>query len=176
MRTLPPAAALLAALLILGGLSVSPRGGVFVSAAQAQETADVAGMRRTAERCLAATQRAGTPAEACIGQGADRCLLEAGEDTTAARVQCRAAEIQAWSWLEADAFIALKDRLSPEQRTRLQAARVVWMAHYDADCGVWLDIYAGGSLGREMVGACRLDLIGRRAIDMRRRARAAAGD
>lgn len=128
---------------------------------------DAATARAAIDACLAEQNRPEGDERACLGLTIGVCLSFAINETTQGSIRCAAGELGAWEAVMADALAAAEAKADDGARAAIDRSQAAWAAYRDAACGVWGEVFRGGSLARQIAADCRRDATGRRAIELR---------
>lgn len=154
---LSPCARLLAPLLTAAALACAP------AAAEPNANAAEAELRA----CLASTDDAGRPAEDCLNAAMSPCVNAPGGETTLGAIACASAALTAWDKLLNEYYLEARAGLDAEGQLALRDAQRAWISFRDKSCDVWLAVFRGGSLGRQIRADCLRETTARRALDLR---------
>lgn len=103
--------------------------------------------------------------EARYSAAYDRCLNQAGGQTTYGMIQCTAAELKLQDGRLNQAYRMAMSDLNDRQKARLKAAQRAWIAFRDADCAAQFD-EDWGSLSRVTANVCVLQRTVERSLEL----------
>lgn len=127
---------------------------------------DVANTRPVIESCLESKASGGESQTQCLGLTMTTCLAFDSNQTTTGSVLCAAGEEAGWAAILNDAVERTRAKMDEGQRSALQKSQELWLAHRQASCGLWFEVFRGGSLARQIGADCIREATARRALDI----------
>ena len=127
---------------------------------------DAANAQPLIEACLKARAAEGKSRNACLGLTIDVCMRFSVNASTAGAIRCAGGEREAWEAIIAETLVEIAERGDEGVREAVEASQKTWEAHRRASCGIWGEVFRGGSLARQIGADCARESAGRRALDL----------
>lgn len=116
--------------------------------------------------CLETRGRPGEDRRACLGLTMDLCIRFRANETTVGSIRCAAGEAEAWAVIVGDRTVRIRSKADDELKAALEVSQARWLAHREATCGLWDEVFRGGSLARQIGADCVREMTARRALDL----------
>lgn len=116
--------------------------------------------------CLDRAASEGESATGCIGHVAGLCQSHDANHTTHGAIRCSTAASEAWDRLLNEYYGQAREHLSEDGAAALRDAQRAWIDYRDTSCAVWLWVFEGGSLGRQITADCIRQVTAERAVDL----------
>jgi uncharacterized protein YecT (DUF1311 family) len=136
---------------------------LFSIGAFAAEASPPPEVKAAVEKCLAGKEKAGKPAEECIGAAADACLTRGEDDSTSGMIACHDNEADVWDErLDRDYQALLKTMKRPDA-DRVRDIEQAWIAFRGKKCGYHRP-EDDGEVGTILNAHCYLEETARQAL------------
>lgn len=116
--------------------------------------------------CLKRQAEKGESAEACLGLSMKACMRHRINETTNGSIRCAMGENAAWEAIIDEATSRIARNSDAALRAKLENSQSRWVEFKRGACGVWRDVFRGGSMGRQIGADCIREKAGRRALDL----------